>query len=286
MSTQITTGNLLNPSASGMKFGMYPAGTMSQYLDAYSVFEATTPNRFNTMPMTGAVSPIGIGVSGSPVSAMMNNYAYYDLMGLNNDNMTAFQFKQRSNYHALGSYNEIMQKNVQEMAMAIRQGEFGKASAIYNEVYTAISKNYGEELMTHEQRLNADQSIKATITKLYEQINGYPLINDIEESGEGFFETGFMQGLTLGNHHKNSAEETISYMTGMGIENYSGKKFKKNIGKVIGGTMSVGGAAAAGALAGSFIPGVGTVIGGVIGGALALGTWLFSDNSPEKVTEA
>ncbi|MCM1266131.1 MAG: hypothetical protein NC200_08025 [Candidatus Gastranaerophilales bacterium] len=285
MSTQITTGNLLNPSATGMTFGMYPAGSMSQYLDSYSVFEATTPNQFGSMPMMGgAISPIGVG--GSPVGAMMNNYAYYDLMCLNNDNMTAFQFKQRSNQHALGSYNEIMQKNVQEMAMAIRQGEFGKASAIYNEVYTAISQNYGEEIMTHEQRLNADQSIKATITKLYEQINGYPLVNDIEESGEGFFETGFMQGLTLGNHHKNSAEETISYMTGMGIENYSGKKFNKNVGRVVGGTLSVGGAVAAGALAGSIIPGVGTVIGGAVGGVLALSTWLFSNNSPEKVTEA
>lgn len=285
MSTQITTGNLLNPSATGMTFGMYPAGSMSQYLDSYSVFEATTPNRFGTMPMMGgAISPIGFG--SNPVAAAVNNNAYYDLMGINNDNMTAFQFKQRSNVHALGSYNEIMQKNLEEMAMAIRQGEFGKASAIYNEVYNAISKNYGEEIMTHEQRLNADQSVKATITKLYEQINGFPLVNDIEESGEGFFETGFMQGLTLGNHHKNSAEETISYMTGMGIENYSGKKFQKNVGKVVGGAFSVGGAVAAGAAVGSFIPGVGTVIGGAIGGALALGTWLFSDNSPEKVTEA
>jgi hypothetical protein len=186
-----------------------------------------------------------------------------------------------------------MQKNLQEMAAAIREGEFGKASTIYNEIYTAISKNYGEELTTQSQRLEADQSIKATITKLYQQVNGYPLVNDIEESGEGFFENGFMQGFTLGNHHKNSAEETVSYMTGVGIENYSGKKFAKNFGKVVGGVVGVGGIGAAGALVGAgvaVVAGVAAaplaIAGAAIAGVGALATWLFSDNKAEKVTEA
>lgn len=284
MATQVITGNLLNPSAQGLTNGMYPAGSLSQYLEANSVFDGSqTPVN---MGMGMGIGIGGIGYGANPAGMVANNNAYYNMMGINSDNMTSLAFKQRSNGHALDSYNEIMQKNLVEMASAIREGEFGKASAIYNEIYSAIGRNYGEELETHEQRLEADQSIKATITRLYQQINGYPLANDIEESGEGYFENGFMQGLTLGNHHKNSAEETESYMTGTGIENYSGKKLRKNAGRVIGGAVSLGGAVGIGAAIGSVVPAVGTVIGGAIGGAIALGTWLFSSNSPEKVTEA
>lgn len=279
MATQVITGNLLNPSAQGLTNGMYPAGSLSQYLESNSVFDGS-----QTPVNMGLGMGMGIGYGANPSAMIANNNAYYDMMGVNSDNMTSLAFKQRSNSHALDSYNEIMQKNLVEMASAIREGEFGKASAIYNEIYSAIGRNYGEELQTHEQRLQADQSIKATITRLYQQINGYPLANDIEESGEGYFENGFMQGLTLGNHHKNSAEETESYMTGTGIENYSGKKFRKGIGKLIGGAVSLSGAAAIGAGIGTLFGG--PIIGAVVGGTIALGTWLFSSNSPEKVTEA
>ena len=256
MST-IVTGNLLNPSAQGLSFGMYPAGSMSQYMEDASVFTAPYAN-------------VGFGAL---------NPNYYNAMGVASDNMTALAFKTRSNQHVLGSYNEIMQKNLTEMATAIREGEMGKASQIYNEVYQAISQNYGEELTTQSQRVAFDQSVKATITNLYQQINGYPLSMDIKENGEGYFANGFMQGLTLGNHHKNSAEETESYMTGTSIEGYSGKKFQKALGKIAGGAISVGGAAGVGFL-------IGGVPGAAIGAGLALLTGLFSNNSTSKVTEA
>ena len=191
MST-IVTGNLLNPSAQGLSFGMYPAGSMSQYMEDASVFTAPYAN-------------VGFGAL---------NPNYYNAMGVASDNMTALAFKTRSNQHVLGSYNEIMQKNLTEMATAIREGEMGKASQIYNEVYQAISQNYGEELTTQSQRVAFDQSVKATITNLYQQINGYPLSMDIKENGEGYFANGFMQGLTLGNHHKNSAEEIKGFFDG------------------------------------------------------------------------
>ncbi len=268
MTTFVTTGNLLNPSISGLNFGMYPAGSMSQYLDAYSVFNT---NSAMNSPMFG-----GIGCMGG---FGMNNANFYNNMAANSDNMTSLQFKFRSNQHALGSYNEIMQKNLTEMATALRNGEMGKASRIYDEVYQAIGKNYGEEITTQEQRVAYDQSIKATITNLYQQVNGYPLANDINENGEGYFENGFMQGLTLGNHHKNSSEETESYMTGTSIEGYRSKQFAKTVGKVLGGTISVGAAAGIGFACGG-------VVGAAIGAGVALLGGLISNNSTTKVTEA
>ena len=280
MTSYVSTETLAGLPASGYAYGVYPSGSASQYMEANSVFDATG--------MYGTYGTYGI----TPYSAISgnmtnNNYAYYNYLGTNSDNMTSYSFKQRSNQHALSSYSEIVQKNLSEMSAAISEGEYGKASGIYDEVYEAISKNYGLELMTQEDRLSADQSIRATITNLYAQINGTQLVSDINENGEGYFTNGLMQGLTLGGHHKNSAEETESYMTGTGIENYSGKKFVKNIGIILGGAVSVSAAAAAGAGIGMLTGGpAGAVLGGVIGGVVAIGKALISGNSTEKVTTA
>ncbi len=276
MTTSIVTGNLLNPSAQGLTYGMFPGGSMSQYLDAYSIFQnAGTP----MLPM-GNIGFTGIGGINPAV-----NDAYFNAMVKNSDNMTSLQFVNRGNQHTLGAYSEIMQKNMTEMATAIREGQMGKASQIYNEVYEAISKNYGRELDKHEDRVAFDQSVRATITNLYQQINGYPLANDIKENGETYFENGLMQGLTLFGHHKNSAEETESYMTGTGIEGYGGKKFTKFLGKVLGGTISLGVAAGIGA-------GIATIAGAAVapfaiaGAGIALLVGLINNNSTSKVTSA
>ena len=45
MATQVITGNLLNPSAQGLTNGMYPAGSLSQYLEANSVFDGSQTPR-------------------------------------------------------------------------------------------------------------------------------------------------------------------------------------------------------------------------------------------------
>lgn len=275
MTASVVTGNLLNPTSRGLTYGMFPGGVMSQYLDSYSVFQ----NNSAYAPIAG----MGFGFGG--VNPAVNN-AYFNAMVQNSDNMTTLGFVTRSNQHTLGAYNEIMQKNLVEMATAIREGQMGKASQVYNEIYDAISKNYGRELNNHEDRVEFDQSIRATISNLYQQINGYPLANDINENGEGYFANGFMQGFTLGNHHKNSAEETESYMTGTSIEGYSSKKFVKTLGKITGATVSVGTAAAIGAGVGSAFFGIAAVPGALIGAGIALLSGLISNNSTSKVTSA
>ena len=289
MTVYVTTGNLLNPSAEGLTSGMYPAGSLSQYLEANSVFDTTgsTGYGFGSGLYSGYTTGLAGFAGANAGSLITNSNAYYDYMGTNSDNMTSLQFKQRSNYHALSSYNEIMQKELVEMASAINEGEFGKASKIYDEIYSAISKNYGEELTTQEERLNADQSIKATISNLYSQVNGTILADDIQVNEEGYFENGFMQGLTLGGHHNNSSEETVSYMTGTGIEGYSGKMIQKTAGKIIGTTISTAAIAGTGAAIGFAVAGpLGAAVGGAIGGIAAIGKMLFSNNSVKKVTTA
>jgi len=252
--------------------------------------------------MTTAITGINPGIGYLPSSAMstymedglFNNFSmpytygcfnpnFYNNMAIASDRMTSLSFKQRSNQHVLGSFNEIMQKNLSEMATALRSGESAKAAMLYDEVYHAISKNYGEEITTQEQRVAFDQSIKATITNLYERVNGYPLINDIKENGEGYFENGFMQGLTLGNHTSNSAEELESYMLGTGIEGYKGKQIVKTAGKVVGGSISIGACAGIGAMFGGI---AGAAVGAGIGALIAVGSALFNGSKPVKVNEA
>ena len=254
----------------GLYGGFNPASA-SQYMDdASSIFS------------TGTMYPMGMGM-GIGYGYGLGNDQVYNYMEHGLDNMTSLQFAQQGNQYTLQAYNEIMRKELPAMANAIREGEFGKASQIYREIYDAIGQKNGEELTEQSQRVQYERAIKATISNLYKQVNGRDLAADINEAGEGYFSNGFLQGLTLGDHHKNSAEETISYMTGEGIEGYSGKKITKTIGKVVGATVSVGAAVAAGAALGALV-GFGPV-GAVVGGVIALGKYLLSDNSPETITE-
>ena len=254
---------------SPLNTGFLPRGPISTYLESGSIFNSAVPFAGGC----GYFSP-----------------NFCTNMGVMSDNMTSLAFKQRSNQHVLGSYNEIMQKNLSEMSLALREGETAKAAMLYDEVYEAISKNYGEEITTQEQRVAYDQSIKATIARSYQQINGTPLYNDIHENGEGYFTNGFMQGLTLGNHSSNSAEELESYMLGTGIQGYQGKQVAKTIGKVTGSAVGIGTCAAIGAGIGSFVPvlgtGLGAVVGAGVGALLTIGNVLFGGSKPVKVTEA
>ena len=212
--------------------GIVPSGCMSQYMDSGSVFNA------------GYMYP-GMGCFGlNPAQSD----AYFNAMVHNSDNMTSLQFVNNGNQHALNSYGEIMQKNLPEVAEALRNGEYGKAARLYDEVYEAVSKNYGREITTHQDRLNMDQSIKATISRAYQQINGTTIGLDARQSDEGYFSNGFMQGITLG--------------------------------KLTGTAISAGAAAGVGFL-------VAGPIGAAVGGGVALLATLFSgDNTSSKVTEA
>lgn len=243
--------------------GGFVPGSMSQYIEDSSIFTSGT-----CIP---SVYGMGYGFG-------LGNDQVYNYMEHSLDNQTALTFAQQGNQFTLGSYNQIMRKELPAMANAIREGEFGKASQIYREIASAIGHKNGEELTEQSQRVQYDQAVKATINNMYRQVNGTDLASDIREAGEGYFSNGFMQGLTLGDHHKNSAEETISYMTGEGIEGYACKKLSKNIGKAAGLLVTGGALAGAGFL-------IGGPIGAAIGGAIALGKYLFSNNSPETVTE-
>ena len=265
-----------NPMFVGLATGQIGLpGTISQYMEDGSLF-----NGYNyTMP------GIGCGYMMNPAS----NNAFYGMMVQNSDNSATLAFVNRGNQHSLDSYSEILMKNMPELATALRNGEYGRAGKIYDEVYQAITKNYGREITTHEDRLNLDQSIKATITRAYQQINGTTIALDASANGEGYVENGFMQGLTMGNHHRNSSEEIEAYMTGNRIEGYTGKKFAKAVGRLAGTATNIAGFAAAGAAVGTLC-GCLTIPGALVGAGVGLVanaiSWLTSNNQPSQVTEA
>ena len=254
--------------------GIYPGqgygfggGSLSQYMEDGSVF--TSPMMY---PGMGCYPGVGC----NPAATGM----YYDNMIYNSDRMTDLTFVNNGNQHALQSYGEIMQKNLPEVAEALRNGEYGKAARLYDEVFEAVSKNYGREITNHQDRLNFEQSVKATISRAYQAINGTTIGADARQSDEGYFENGFMQGLTLGNHHKATSEEIEAYMTGNRVEGYTGKKTAKTIGKLTGGAISIGGAMGVGYM-------IGNIPGAIIGGGIALLASLFSgNNTASEVTEA
>ena len=242
----------------------FGGNSASQYMEA-SVFGLDPAMNMGMYPVAGGY---GFGV-GTP---QMYNYMENSM-----DNWTALQFGMQGNQYALGSYQEVMAKSMPALAHAIRNGDYGTASQIYRDVYDAISMKNGEELVEQGQRVAYDRAIKATINQAYRAYNGTTLVSDIEATGEGYFANGFLQGLTLNGHHKNSAEETISYMTGQGIEGYTGKKIVKGVGKLTGIAVTGGALVGAGFL-------IGGPVGALIGGGLALAKLLLSDNTTKTVT--
>ena len=246
-------------------FGGIANGSISQYMEDGSIFG--TPYTGMGFYPGGIINPAA-------------NDQYHDMAVHGSDNMTDLQFVNRGNQHALNSYGEIMQKNLPEVAEALRNGEYGKAARLYDEVFEAVSKNYGREITNHQDRLNFEQSVKATISRAYQAINGTTIGMDARQSDEGYLENGFMQGLTLGNHHKATSEEIEAYMTGVKVEGYSSKKFMKNVGRIAGAAIPVGAAA-----------GVGYLFGGPVGAAVGagiaiLGSLFSSGNDATEVTEA
>ena len=275
MVTAVTTGSLFNPTFSGLSIGMSPSGSLSQYIEDGSLFSGMGMN----------INP-GMGYGVAP----MGGAGYFDMMVQRSDMGAALGFITRSNQHVLASYGEIMMKNMPELADALRRGEYGRAGKIYDELYRAISQNYGREIKNNQDRVNFDQSIKATLSQAYQQINGTTIAMDAAASKESYFENGFMQGLTIGNHHRNCSEEIEAYMTGTRIEGYGGKKAVKSIGRLFGSAINVGGFAAAGAAIGACFGGIGAVPGAIagtiVGAVLNLGSWIFSGNQPSEVKKA
>lgn len=275
MVTAVSTGSLFNPNFSGLSIGMSPSGSLSQYIENGSLFSG----------VGSGINP-GTAVGGSYSTADPN---YFNKRVMSSDLSTSYAFVNRSNQHSLASYGEIMTKNMAELASSLRTGEYGKAGKIYDELYKAISLNYGREIKTHQDRLNFDQSVKATINQTYQRINGTSIAVDASANDEGYLENGFLQGLTMGNHHKNCSEEIEAYMTGARIEGYNGKQVVKNVGRVAGTAANIGCFAAAGAAIGTVCCGMtipGAVIGAAVGVAANVCGWLFSENQPTRVTEA
>lgn len=272
MVTCVAAGNTFNPALGGYA----PSGCMSQYLDYGSVF---------TNPMAMMPGCFGMGMDYN--SMIQNNNAYYDLMKVNANNMTDMQFVNNGNAFTLNVNNDVLRKGIINMANAIRSGELGAASKAFDNLYRTLGGQYGEELGEHSDRVNSNAAIRATIAQYYENITGVSLAEDIMNNGEGYFANGFKQGLTLGGHHRNSAEETKSYMLGSNIENYTNKKFAKDFGKLAGGIVSVGGSAAAAAGVGFLVGGpVGAAVGAAIGGLASIVQWAVCRNKTHVVEKA
>ena len=152
----------------------------SQYMEA-SIFGLDPAMGMGMYPVAGGY---GFGVG---------NPQIYNYMENSMDNWTALQFGMQGNQYTLGSYQEVMAKQMPALAYAIKNGDYGTASQIYRDVYDAISMKNGEELVEQGQRVAYERAIKATITQAYRAYNGSDLAKDIEATGEGYFANGFFQ---------------------------------------------------------------------------------------------
>lgn len=301
MSEQLTIPKA-NPNVDAKgQFQFLNRPMQSQYYESeYSIFGSPYNAQMGTAPtmtgmpvngmMMGGMMPgmgMGLGMYGGWYgdvdkyvdNAKKWNNGYYDILDNSSDRQTKFVFKQRGNQYALNTSSEILNKKLREMASYIKSNDMGVATKVFDEVCDEIENEVGQELKTHEERINAKRSIRAAVAKYYAQVNGNDLESDIKAHGDGYFMHGLKEGFFGGGFHENSAEETIAYMQGTTIEGYDRKQSYKNIGKGLGYVTPAVGLGVAGGIAQGALKGkkfgwkgaaIGAVVGAVISGVAAL----------------
>ncbi len=277
---------------------------LSQYMESeHSIFGTPYAGAMGTAPTgiagAGMMMPGGMGMMGM---GMMNPMMYggwfnnvdkivdnakkwtngmYDIYDNSSDRQTQFVFKQRGNQYSLNTGSSILNNLLKTMNHSIHNNDMRVACDTFDRIFDTIKKQVGTELLTHEERINAEESIRAAIIDYYEQVNGSSLREDIETYGDGVFENGFKKAISMGFYTQNDDEQTISYMTGNSIQDVEGKESLRNTGKIVGG-------AAPGAVVGAGVGakiggGKGAVIGAIIGGIISgiTGIFVASDEKPD-----
>lgn len=299
MSDQALTIPKANPNIDAKgQFQFFNRPMQSQYFESeYSIFGTPYNAPMGTAPtmtgmpmggMMGGTMPMtGMGMFGGwygDVDKYVENAkkwtnGMYDIYDNSSDRQTKFVMKQRGNQYALNTSSEILNKKLREMASYIKSNDMGVATKVFDEVCDEIEKEVGQELKTHEERINAKRSIRAAVAKYYAQVNGNDLESDIKAHGDGYFMHGLKEGFFGGGFHENSAEETIAYMQGTTIEGYDRKQSYKNIGKGLGYVTPALGLGVAGGIAQGAAKGkkfgwkgaaIGALVGAVISGVAAL----------------
>lgn len=127
-------------------------------------------------------------------------------------------------------------EGIQEKATLLKdkiiRNEQQQIKQSYDSFVESVKQMYGDNA--------SEEQIRNRANALYKQATGKELMEDIREHGRDSFTQGLVQSLTFGLFNRQTAEETVSSITGQPVG--SEENAKKIAGSVAGGAI-VGGSA-------------------------------------------
>ena len=204
------------------------------------------------MPLMNAYSGYGAGyglgtfgmVNPQFQQAQMQNMQQWDNFGINRQvqmyqNQNNAQFK-------MASQNENIQRQIQILNGQIKADNQDNVKTEYNKLLAAVETAYGSQIPSGTSAEDKQAQIKAYAERLYAQQTGSYITDDIRNNSSSSFMSGLKQVLSFGFGNNTTADENIATIEGSA-------QTKKSKGARIAGN----------------------VVGGLLGGAVAIGAFLL-----------
>ena len=201
------------------------------------------------MPLMNAYSGYGAGyglgtfgmVNPQFQQAQMQNMQQWDNFGINRQvqmyqNQNNAQFK-------MASQNENIQRQIQILNGQIKADNQDNVKTEYNKLLAAVETAYGSQIPSGTSAEDKQAQIKAYAERLYAQQTGSYITDDIRNNSSSSFMSGLKQVLSFGFGNNTTADENIANIEGSAQTKRS--RGARIAGNVVGGLL--GGAGAIGA---------------------------------------
>mgnify|MGYP006907959485 FL=1 len=236
---------------------MYPTGMSNLDLDNLMnapVLSANTamgmPSVAGTLPSLTGYAGMGMGYTGLGTfggmlnpqyqQAYMQNMQQWDNFGI--DRQVQMYQNQNNAQFKMASQNQNIQRQVQILNSQIKADNQDNVKAEYNKLLAAVETAYGSQIPAGTSAEDRQAQIKAYAERLYAQQTGSYITDDIRSNSSSSFMSGLKQVLSFGFGSNTTADENIASIEGTTQTKKSkGAKIAGNIvGGLLGGAVAVG----------------------------------------------
>ena len=222
---------------------MYPTGMSNLDLDNLMnapVLSANTamgmPSVAGTLPSLTGYAGMGMGYTGLGTFGGMLNPQYQQAYMQNMQQWDNFGIDRQVQMYQ-------NQNNAQfKMASQIKADNQDNVKAEYNKLLAAVETAYGSQIPAGTSAEDRQAQIKAYAERLYAQQTGSYITDDIRSNSSSSFMSGLKQVLSFGFGSNTTADENIASIEGTTQTKKSkGAKIAGNIvGGLLGGAVAVG----------------------------------------------
>ena len=200
------------------------------------------------MATVGGMSPYAGGMYGGfgilNPQYQMQTMQQWDNFGIDRQ-VSMYQNQNNAQFRMQGQNNSIA-RQIQVLSSQIKADNQDNVKAEYDKLLAAVKSAYGSQVNKNLSPEDQDAQIRAYAEQLYAQQTGTYITDDIRANSSSSFMSGLKQILTFGFGNKTTADENISRIEG------TNQTTKSKASKIAG-----------------------NVVGGLLGGILAVGSFLL-----------